>query len=150
MSTGKWGGVREHAAKHPGSVDPRKVAQILKALDVDEDGEISLQEVKVMFGAFLNIPPEKIPDDNQEMHAFIALSREEQQELICEQYSAQMVNRCYATLFPPGKIKQPKQVGDGFDSIKPHRLVCALLPPSVPLCADCRCLPHTSDGESLP
>ena len=46
--------------------DKDQLWAIVKALDCNDDGVVSAEEVKVLFSKLLGVPPAEIPDDHDE------------------------------------------------------------------------------------
>ena len=90
------------------SVLHAKVAQILSALDVDNNGELSVPEAKVLFADLLQIEACLIPDQHAELVAFVVLSREEQVNLICEELKPWMVD-AYYDKYIPASSERPEE-----------------------------------------
>ena len=74
----------------------RKVGAIVDALDVNGDGELSAEEVKVLFAQILGLPPEDIPDEHEDLATFVNLSglpREEKVVALVEKMSPETIDQ---------------------------------------------------------
>ena len=79
--------------------DREKVEKIVDALDIDGDGNLSVAEVKVLFGKMLQVNPVEIPDDHSEVLAFAGLSREELIEKLVTTTSKDQLDKYFDAMF---------------------------------------------------
>jgi len=80
--------------------DKEKVKQIIQSLDVDNDDEFSIQEVKVILSNLLQVPVDEIPDDHEEVVSFAGLSCDEMVERLCDSISKEEADEYWAELYP--------------------------------------------------
>jgi len=78
--------------------DRRKVEKIVGSLDLDEDGDITFDEVRVLFCMLADIPDAEIPEDDVEVIAFLNMTFRERVESICKVATHHQVNRHYAII----------------------------------------------------
>jgi len=79
--------------------DRVKIEAIVKALDVNDDGKVSVEEAKLLFSELLNIPMHEIPDDHQEVIAFAAANTSIVDRMV-ESFSQPVIDQYYEILYP--------------------------------------------------
>jgi len=83
----------------------RRVTQIVQALDISQDGQLSAAEVKILFSRLLGISVEEIPDEHEEVQSFAGLTTEAMVERLCASISPEELFDYYAVrnplLLPP-------------------------------------------------
>ena len=85
--------------------DKDKVRDIVLAADLNEDGDVSPTEVKILFSRLLGIPEETIPVDHEEVVSFSKLTTEEMVDKLYAGSSKEQVDLFHHSLFPHGAAK---------------------------------------------
>jgi len=93
--------------------DKAKVRDIVLAADLNEDGNVSPEEVKILFSRLLGIPEETIPVDHEEVVSFSKLNSDEMVDKLFAGSSKDQVDLFHHSLFPQG-APQASRV------LKPH------------------------------
>lgn len=93
--------------------DKGKVRDIVLAADLNEDGDVSPQEVTILFSRLLGIPEDTIPIDHEEVVSFSKLATEDMVDKLFAGSSREQVDLFHHSLFPQG-APQASRV------LKPH------------------------------
>ena len=100
-------------------LDPRpsrkKVEKIVAMLDQDQDGAMSVGEIKVLFSKLLQIPEEDIADDDPEVAEFAGLSNEMMIETLCTNCSKAQVDQYHDALLKAAVKRRGKAWKVGVD-----------------------------------
>jgi len=75
-----------------------KAGKIVQALDANGDGELSIQELKILFGRMLHMEPRDVPDDYPDLIAFAELAEldsEEKREMLVGTFDADEIDKYY-------------------------------------------------------
>ena len=97
---------RQRAKPLTRSPDRSKIRAVVDALDVDVDGEVSVNEVRILLGKLLGIPAEEVPADHPEVQAFAGMSCEAMIETLCETITPEQCEEYYRSVFPSGQEGQ--------------------------------------------
>jgi len=76
-----------------------KIEKMVGTLDADGDGQLSVEEVKVLFGKMLKVNPDEIPDDHEEVIAYSDLSKEDLIEKLATSVSKDQLDKYYNAMF---------------------------------------------------
>ena len=81
-------------------VSRERVERIVRKLDDDGNGEISVAEAKKLLCTVLQIPEEEVPDDHEDVVEFAGLTVEQMIDRLCEETEKVHVDQYYTILFP--------------------------------------------------
>jgi len=112
--------------------DPTMVTKIVRAMDLSEDGSLSVEEVKAMLGKLLSVPVANISDDHPEVVSMAGLSIDELVEKLCNTVSRDTVERYYEAMFrstsllnPPADKRKVARIVHALDSDSDGKIMAA-------------------------
>ena len=85
--------------------DKDKVTKVVQALDLDGDGSMTADEVKVLFSKILQVDESTIPDDHEEIISFVGLTQGEMIDKLVATMPAETVNAFYLQFFPTNSMQ---------------------------------------------
>jgi hypothetical protein len=106
--------------------DRQKVEQIVKGLDRDKSGDLSVAEVKVLFSQLLDIPIMEIPDDHEEVVAFTMLNNEQMVDDLLSHVGKEDVDKYFDKMVREHDIEEAPEPIDAAHQQMVRRIVEAM------------------------